>query len=107
RGAHYHPWLREGLAIPHHAGQPAYITPPLSNYVDGPAGFAFNPGTALNELYRDHFFLTAFPSRVLYAFKVEPAGAAFCMVGDHVVTRAVLMTGMKFGSDGALYIADW
>src|SRR5690606_12853827 len=56
RGGTHHPWLREGLAIPHHAGQPAYITPPLSNYVDGPAGFAFNPGTALNAFYRDHFF---------------------------------------------------
>ena len=107
RGGNYQPWLKESMSIPHHEGQPAYITPPIRIHEDGPAGFAFNPGTALNPFYKDHFFLTVFPGRVLYAFKVEQDGAAYRMVGDHEVTTAVLMVGVEFGSDGALYIADW
>ena len=69
--------MNEGLSIPAHANQPAYITPPLSSYKDGPTGFAFNPGTAINEFYTDHFFMTSFPSGKMFAFKVAADGAAF------------------------------
>lgn len=107
RGDGWLPWMDERLAFPDHAEQPAYITPPLQLYHDGPAGFAFNPGTALNPFYRDHFFMTAFPSRNLYAFKLETNGAAYRMVGEHTVAQGVLMVGVGFGPSGALYIADW
>lgn len=107
RGKNWCPWMNEGLSIPAHPEQPAYITPPLSNYKDGPTGFAFNPGTAINEFYKDHFFMTSFPSGKMFAFKVEADGAAFKMSDEHQVAAGFLMTGLGFGADGALYIADW
>ncbi|GAB5558429.1 MAG: c-type cytochrome [Synoicihabitans sp.] len=107
RGDDWLPWMDEGLVLPDHPEQPAYITPPLQLYKDGPAGFAFNPGTALNPFYRDHFFMTAFPSRNLYAFKLEQDGAGYRMVGEHTVLQSTLMVGVGWSPRGALYIADW
>ena len=107
RGKKYQPWMAEGLSKPDHPGRPAYSTPPLHLYHDGPAGFAFNPGTALNEHYHNHFFMTGFPARKLYAFQLEPKGAAFEIKGDHVAASGFLMVGLDFGPDGALYLADW
>lgn len=107
RGDDWLPWMDERLAFPAHDAQPSYITPALQLYKDGPAGFAFNPGTALNAFYRDHFFMTAFPSRNLYAFQLEPDGAAYRMTGEHTVAQGALMVGMGFSPSGALYIADW
>lgn len=107
RSGKYQPWMTEGLSRPEHPGRPAFSTPALHLYHDGPAGFAFNPGTALNEHYHDHFFMTGFPARKLYAFQLKPKGAAFEIKGDHVAASGVLMVGLDFGPDGALYLADW
>ena len=49
RGDGYNPWMAEGMTIPYHEGQPTYILPTISNYIDGPAGFVYNPGTALER----------------------------------------------------------
>lgn len=107
RGKKYQPWMTEGLSRPEHPGRPAYSTPSLKLYHDGPAGFAFNPGTALNKKYHNHFFMTGFPARKLYAFQLNPKGASFEIAGDHVAASGVLMVGLDFGPDGALYVADW
>lgn len=107
RGSKYQPWMVEGLSKPDHPGRPAYSTPPLQLYHDGPAGFAFNPGTALNPHYANHFFMSGFPARKLHAFQLRSKGASFEMVGDHVVARGPLMVGLDFSPDGALYVADW
>jgi len=107
RGKDWNPWMNEGLSIPAHAGQPAYITPPLQSYKDGPAGLVFNPGTAINSYYTDHFFMTSFPAGKLFAFKTEPDGAAFKMANEHQVAAGFLMVGLGFGPEGALYLADW
>ncbi len=107
RQGQYNPWQDEGLDVTPHADQPAYLFPALDLYYDGPAGFAFNPGTALSPAYRDYFFLSAFPSRQLYAFQAEPDGAAFRMVNSHTAASGVLMVGLAFGPDGKLYAADW
>lgn len=107
RGDDWLPWMDEGLSIPHHPEQPAYITPPLQLYHDGPAGFAFNPGTALNPFYQDHFFMTAFPSRNLFAFKLEPDGGGYRMVNEHTVAQGVLMVGVGWAPSGSLFITDW
>jgi quinoprotein glucose dehydrogenase len=56
----YNIWMREGLWQPWHEGQPAHIVPPIQNYLDGPSGFAYNPGTALSPEYRGYFFLSQF-----------------------------------------------
>lgn len=107
RRSQYNPWMEESLSVPSGELQPAYITPTNANYSDGPAGFAFNPGTALNEKYKDSFFVTEFPKGNLRSFQVRPKGATFEIVGDHVVLSGVANVGITIGPDGALYAADW
>jgi putative membrane-bound dehydrogenase-like protein len=103
----YNPWMAEDLWKPRFDTQAAYLTPPLSNYSDGPCGFKYNPGTALSEEYRGSFFLTHFPKKLLTTFKAQPDGAGFKMVAEQVAFSGLMMTGIAFGADGAIYAADW
>ncbi len=107
RGDGYNPWMDENMTIPHHEGQAAYIIPTIRNYVDGPAGFVKNPGTALNDRYKDYFFLNATMNGKQYAFQVEPDGASFKMVNDHAIGEGLPLIGLTWGLDGALYTVDW
>ncbi|MFD0893716.1 c-type cytochrome [Luteolibacter ambystomatis] len=107
RGSDYNPWMAESISVPAGKDQPAYIIPPLCSYMDGPSGFARDPGTALNERHRGAFFMTGFPAGLLYAFKTEPQGAGFRMTDSHVVDKGPAYVGCNFGPDGALYLADW
>ena len=107
RGSKYNPWMAERIAFPDGEDRPAAILPPLALYHDGPSGFAYNPGTALNAFYRGHFFLTQFPAGKINAFKLEPDGAGFKMTGDHLMAGGTPFVGCNFGPDGALYVADW
>src|SRR5690606_35874959 len=94
-----------------HEGQAAYILPPIASYHSGPAGMAYNPGTALGEQWQDRFFIAEFtgsPARShVYAFALEPKGAGFDLASDAPITTGILATGLTFGPDGALYVADW
>ena len=56
----YKIWMDEKLYVPHFPGQAAYLLPPLALAPDGPAGLAFNPGTALGERWNDYFFASYF-----------------------------------------------
>ena len=103
----YNPWIHEKMWIPFFAGQPAHITPPLSNYSVGPGGFKFNPGTALNAAYKNYFFLAQFPVQKITAFRAKPKGASFEMSNEHVFHFGLMASAMNFGPDGAMYIADW
>ena len=107
----YKVWMDEKLHIPHFEGQAAYITPPLMNYLNGPTGMLYNPGTALSEAYQNHFFLVSFtgtPARSpIHAFQMKPSGASFEFAGDKEILKGILPTGIDFGPDGALYVADW
>ncbi|HIE97903.1 MAG TPA: hypothetical protein EYQ63_13025 [Fuerstia sp.] len=107
RGRDYDPWMAEKLSVPWHEGQPAYILPPVSQSIDGPAGFAFNPGTALSPAYKNYFFLTGAPGGTQIAFQVEADGASFTMVNEHTIGRGVPIVGINFGPDGGLYGVDW
>lgn len=107
----YKVWMDEGLYKPRWEGQAAYIIPPIVNFHNGPTGMVYNPGTALGSEWKNKFFLVEFvgsPSRShIWAFSLKPKGASFDLVEDKDVVSGILPTGIKFGPDGALYVADW
>ncbi|UUO07467.1 HEAT repeat domain-containing protein [Blastopirellula sp. J2-11] len=107
RGDRYSPWMDEALWQMRRADQPAYLTPPLAYSLDGPAGFTFNPGTALSPEYQDYFFLTGAPGGVQIAFQAESDGASFTMANEHKIGNGVPLVGINFGPDGGLYGVDW
>lgn len=129
------PFNREKLWEPIHDEQPAFIVPPITNFTDGPSGFAFYPGTGFGEQLRDTFLICDFrggPSNSgIRSFKLEPQGAFHRFVAgvsesetneksntensDQIDNedRAsqliwnVLPTDIAFGPDGAIYLSDW
>lgn len=107
RGGKYNPWTREKLWETYFEDQPAYIIPPLSHSINGPAGFAFNPGTALSPAFKDYFFLTGAPGGQQIAFQVQPDGAKFKMVNRRKVGNGIPLVGINFAPDGGLYGVDW
>ena len=107
----YKVWMDEKMYIPRHENQAAYIIPPIKNFVNGPTGMLYNPGTALSPAWKNTFFVGEFvgnPSRSgIHAFKLNPKGASF-ELGEHkMILGGVLATGIDFGPDGAMYLADW
>lgn len=107
----YKVWMDEKLYIPRWEGQAAYIIPPIRNYHNGPTGMVYNPGTALGSAWKNKFFLVEFvgnPSRShIWSFGLKPKGASFDFDSEIDVLSGILPTGIKFGPDGALYVADW
>lgn len=103
----YNPWTDEKLWELPGENHPAYIVPPIQHYVDGPAGFKFNPGTALSPKYKDFFFLTGAPEGKQFAFRTERDGDSFRMKDAHKIGEGVAIVGLAFGPDGGLYGADW
>ncbi|MEX1135450.1 MAG: HEAT repeat domain-containing protein [Balneolales bacterium] len=107
----YKVWMDENYYHPRFDNQAAHVLPPLSRYHAGPAGLAYNPGTALNENWNDHFFVMSFrgaPERsAIYGFTLKKSGASFELDTDQEVLGGALAVGMDFGPDGALYLTDW
>jgi putative heme-binding domain-containing protein len=107
----YKVWMEESMFKPRFAGQAAWFTPPIAAWHSGPSGFHHNPGTALSDAWKGYFFNSVFtgePSRAsIQAFKVAPQGAGFRVTNDTAVVKDLLVTGVRFGPDGALYLADW
>ena len=107
----YKVWMEESMFKPRFAGQAAWFTPPVAAWHSGPSGFAHNPGTALGDAWKGYFFNSVFtgaPARAsIQAFKLDPQGAGFKLAKDTAVVQNLLVTGVTFGPDGALYLADW
>lgn len=107
----YKVWMDEGLHKPRFEGQAAYITPAIANYVNGPTGMLYNPGTALAPRWRNTFFVVEFvgnPAQSgLHSFKLKPKGATFELAETSKILGGVLATGLSFGPDGSIYMADW
>jgi len=105
------PWNTEKIWHPRHAGQPAYIVPPICNVEDGPSGIEYYPGTGLNPSYRGHFFMTHFKgsasSSGIYTYTLKPKGASYEIGESKPFLTSALPTDVKFGPDGRLYTADW
>lgn len=107
----YKVWMDEEYYKPQFKGQAAHVLPPVAPYHSGPAGMTYNPGTAFNDQWKDHFFVVEFVGSAtragINAFTLKPKGASFELASDKNVFRGVLATGLDFGPDGALYMSDW
>jgi putative membrane-bound dehydrogenase-like protein len=107
----YKVWMDEKLFKPRWEGQAAYIIPPIMNFHNGPTGMQYNPGTALGSAWKNKFFLVEFvgnPARSpIWSFGLKPKGASFELDGEKNILSGILPTGIRFGPDGALYVADW
>jgi quinoprotein glucose dehydrogenase len=107
----YKVWMDEGMYLPRHDQQAAYFLPPIRNYHNGPTGMQFNPGTALGKEWTNKFFLVEFTGRPsgahIWSFDLKPKGATFDFNSEVDMVNGVLATGIRFGTDGALYAADW
>jgi putative membrane-bound dehydrogenase-like protein len=107
----YNPWIDEGMFKVHFAGQASYITPPIAPFTAGPSGFAYNPGTALDPSWKNHFFVTSFTGNAAnartFGFTLNPKGAGFELGEMKQMVQGVLAPGMKIGPDGAIYLTDW
>jgi len=85
----------------------AYQVPHVARLGHGPSGVTYHPGVAaIPERYRDHFLMCDYPGGI-YAFRMEPKGASFEMVGLHRLAWEISTPDVEFGTDGALYVADW
>ena len=111
RNNRYNVWMDEEMFRPRHYEQTAHILPPIAPWHAGPSGMAYNPGTALSERWRRHFFVSSFPGSAanarIYGFTLEEDGAGFAMGDESLLLRGILTVGMRIGPDGALYLTDW
>lgn len=107
----YKVWMDEEYFQPRFENQSAHILPPIAPYHAGPAGFAYNPGTALSDEWKEHFFVMSFRGSIanspIYGFTLEESGAGFELKTDEEVLTGILAVGLDFGPDGALYMTDW
>jgi len=101
-------WMKENMWMPKgQPDQPLFITPPIANYSDGPAGFLHEPGHALDGDLRGHFLLDQFPKGTMDAFTLEPEHDSFRQVNLRTVNNGIMGIGMTWGVDGKAYFADW
>jgi putative membrane-bound dehydrogenase-like protein len=107
----YNPWIDEGMFKVRFAGQPSYVTPPIAPFAAGPSGFAWNPGTALDPTWKNHFFVTSYTGSTAnartFGFTLNPKGAGFELGQMKQMLQGILAPGMKIGPDGAIYLTDW
>ena len=107
----YKVWMDEKMYTPRWDKQAAYITPCIRNYVNGPTGMLYNPGTALSEKYNNSFFIVEFVGNPatsgIHNFRLKPSGASFEFDSDEKILGNFLPTGLTWGPDGSMFVGDW
>ncbi len=116
------PWVKQGNRGPFNAERvwyvpgpggspPAYVTPPIAHFGNGPSGITHYPGLGLADKYKDHFFATDFTGStggsVIWSLAAKAKGASFEVVDLHKFVTGMLPTDCEFGPDGAFYYSDW
>ena len=102
------PWFAERLWHLPHAGQPAYLVPPVGKIGTGPSGFLFTSGTTLPDRYKNAFIMCNYAGgRGLESFKVTPKGAGFEIADYHDFLTPIMATDVDQGPDGKLYVSDF
>ncbi len=105
------PWNEEKLWHPPFPEQAAYVIPPIANLGNGPSGFAYHPGTALNGKLQRHFFLCDFRGEEslsgVHCFTLSPRGAGFELGPVTSFLWKCLVTDVEFAPDGNVYVSDW
>jgi len=105
------PWVQENGWDPHADNRPAWILPAIDTIGSGPSGLVAYPGGGLSQRYDDHFFLCDFRGEASYSnvlsFAVEPSGASFIKVDEHLFVESVLCTDVDFGYNGKMVVSDW
>jgi putative membrane-bound dehydrogenase-like protein len=101
-------WLKENMWMPQgQPDQPLFITPPIANYSDGPAGFLREPGHALDGTLQGHYLLNQFPKGRMDAFRLVPDRDGFRMEDVRAVSSGIMGIGLSWAPDGRAYFADW
>jgi quinoprotein glucose dehydrogenase len=110
-GKAHNPWLTEKLWMPRFDGQAAYILPPIANIPDGPSGVVHYPGTGLGTRYDDHFFVCGFKGTsarsAISSWAVQPDGAGFKLLDQHIYVGDCQATDVAFGPDSKMYFTEW
>ncbi|HXD89114.1 MAG TPA: PVC-type heme-binding CxxCH protein [Urbifossiella sp.] len=102
------PWFAEKMWHLPHAGQPAWIVPPVGKIGTGPSGFLFTSGTMLPDRYKNSFLMCNYAGgRGLESFKVVPKGAGFAIADYHDFLTPIMATDVDQGPDGKLYVSDF
>lgn len=104
-------WVSEGWWKTRHEGQAPFLIPPLTHLGAGPSGFTSYPGTGLPARYDGSFLMCDFrggrKGSGVWAFKFEPDGAGYKVVGREQLLWGALATDCDFGPDGTLFVSDW
>ncbi|WP_422928886.1 PVC-type heme-binding CxxCH protein [Singulisphaera sp. PoT] len=102
------PWHAEKLWHLPHAGQAAWLLPPVGHIGAGPSGFAAYPGVGLPDKFRDHFFYCNFTGNGgVESFAVKRKGAGFEMLDMQPFLTPLLATDVDFGYDGKMYVSEF
>lgn len=102
------PWFAERMWHLPHAGQPAWLLPPVGKIGTGPAGFLFTSGTSLPGRYKNAFIMCNYTGGGgLESWRLKPKGAGYEIEDYHDFLKPIMATDVDQGPDGKLYVSDF